>query len=197
MVGHAEGGEDAAWRVGEQLVDRVPLVILYHLHAQLVQAKPHTEREAGEDEAGDDAGACQNLGMKEMNEPAQVSTARSLPLYVGAGGIATASHYAFTLTAVEGLAWPPLLASIGGFGIGAAIKYWLNYRLTFRSREKHLEAAPRFAGTLLLLLVANAAVFALLHELLGLHYIPAQVLTTAILIVPGYLASRYWVFARC
>jgi len=119
---------------------------------------------------------------------------RSLPLYVGAGGIATASHYAVTTAAVELAHWRPILASIAGFAVGAVVKYWLNYSVAFRSTARHSVASLRFAVALALLFALNAAVFAVLNEGLKLHYLVAQVATTIILIWPGYRLHRQWVF---
>jgi len=119
---------------------------------------------------------------------------RSLPLYVGAGGIATASHYAVTTIAVEAGHIRPVLASAAGFAVGALIKYWLNYTVAFRSTARHSVASVRFAVALAVLFALNAVVFALLNEGLNLHYLIAQVATTIILIWPGYRLHRQWVF---
>jgi putative flippase GtrA len=121
----------------------------------------------------------------------------SIPIYLGAGGIATASHYATTIAAVELLGVLPLAASALGFAVGAGVKYWLNYFVAFRSDERHAVAVPRFALMLALLFLLNAAFFAALHQGLGLHYMLAQVLTTGLIIPPGYLLSRLWVFRAC
>ena len=118
----------------------------------------------------------------------------SIPMYLGAGGIATASHYATTLALVELVHVEPLTGSAGGFAVGAAVKYWLNYFVAFRSVEPHSAAMPRFAGMLVVLFILNAAFFVFFNESLGLHYTIAQVLTTGALIPPGYLLSRLWVF---
>jgi putative flippase GtrA len=122
---------------------------------------------------------------------------RSVPMYVGAGGIATACHYAATIASVELLGIPPLAASAGGFAVGAVVKYWLNYSVAFRSQASHRSASPRFAVALALLMAANTVLFGLLQGGLGLHYILAQVLTTALLVPPGYAIHRYWVFRAC
>ena len=121
----------------------------------------------------------------------------SIPMYVGAGGIATASHYATTITAVELFGVMPLAASALGFAFGAVVKYWLNYSVAFRSTGPHAVALPRFAVMLGILFVLNAAFFALLHQAAGFHYMLAQVATTVMLIPPGYLLSRLWVFRAC
>lgn len=122
---------------------------------------------------------------------------RGVPLYVGAGGIATGSHYVVTVAAVELAAASPLSASILGFSVGAFVKYWLNYSIAFRSRAGHASAAMRFAGMLTVMWVFNAVLFTLLSRNMGLHYLVAQLTTTILLIAPGYLISRYWVFKSC
>ena len=120
----------------------------------------------------------------------------SIPMYVGAGGIATGSHYVLTIAAVELLGVHPVAASAAGFAVGALVKYYLNYFVAFRSGEPHAAAIPRFVLMLGALLALNTALFALLLQGAGLHYMVAQVLTTLLLIPPGYLASRLWVFRR-
>jgi putative flippase GtrA len=119
---------------------------------------------------------------------------RSLPVYVGSGGIATASHYGVTIASVELLGIAPVVATMLGFTVGAVIKYWLNYSVAFRSRARHGRAVARYVIALLALLALNTLVFALLQKGTGLHYILAQALTTILLIPPGYMIHRQWVF---
>lgn len=119
---------------------------------------------------------------------------RSLPLYVGSGGVATAGHYAVTFAAVELFSVPPIPASAIGFTTGAAIKYWLNYSVAFRSRALHRHAMVRYAAALLAMLALNTLVFGLLEGRLGVQYMLAQAITTILLIPPGYVLFREWVF---
>jgi putative flippase GtrA len=119
---------------------------------------------------------------------------RSLPLYVGTGGVATASHYVVTVASVEVFAVAPIVASVMGFATGAAIKYWLNYSMAFASRARHARAMVRFALALALLMALNTALFALFQRGLGMHYLLAQAITTILLIAPGYVIHREWVF---
>jgi len=118
----------------------------------------------------------------------------SLPLYVGAGGIATACHYCTTTLAVELAEIRPLVATIFGFSVGALVKYWLNYTLAFRSTAPHATTSSRFIVALALLMVINTVVFAILNEGFGIHYLIAQVATTIVLIGPGYWLHKEWVF---
>ena len=127
--------------------------------------------------------------------PATPGHRRSLPIYVAAGFLSTGGHYAVTIASVELADAPPLAASAVGFCVGAAIKYALNYFFAFRSAEQHSVALVKFAVTLGVMFTLNALFFALLHQVAGLYYIVAQVLTTGLLVPPGYLLSRLWVFA--
>jgi putative flippase GtrA len=121
---------------------------------------------------------------------------RSLPLYIGSGGVATACHYAFTVFTVEVLGMQPVAASAGGFVVGAVAKYYLNYTYAFRSTLRHSHAMARYVASIALLFVLNAAIFAGFQEGLGMYYMLAQVITTGLLILPGYFLSRRWVFRR-
>ena len=119
---------------------------------------------------------------------------RSLPMYVGAGGIATASHYATVIAGVEGLHLEPVVATTIGFCVGAVVKYWLNYTAAFASRAPHGRALARFVVALFAFLLLNTALFWVLQEKLGVYYLLAQAITTVALIPPGYLLHRAWVF---
>ncbi len=118
----------------------------------------------------------------------------SVPAYVGAGGVATAAHYAVTIVAVELLGVVPIAASAAGFATGAVVKYWLNYSVAFRSSARHAGAMARFAFALAALMALNTLLFAAFQRGLGLHYLVAQALTTILLIPPGYVIHRRWVF---
>src|SRR3954463_11029934 len=107
----------------------------------------------------------------------QVGHRRSVPVYIGAGGIATASHYAVTIAAVELLGVPPLAATAAGFVVGSALKYWLNYSVAFRSRARHSHAMTRFVAASGVMLALNTALFASIQQGFGLQYVIAQVIT--------------------
>ena len=119
---------------------------------------------------------------------------RSFVMYIVSGVASVATHYAFTIAAVELLGWRALIATSVGFMVGAVTKYFMNYFLAFASEEPHLQAIPRFTVMLLTLFAANGAIFWALHDHYGLHYMLAQVVTTGFLIPVGYAVNRYWVF---
>jgi putative flippase GtrA len=122
-----------------------------------------------------------------------VAHRRSIPIYVGAGGIATASHYAFTVAAVELFGMAPLWAATLGYATGAIVKYCLNYTIAFRSTAPHRHAVARYLLAQACLLALNSLFFELLQRA-GMHYMVAQGLTTLLLIAPGYVKHRAWVF---
>jgi putative flippase GtrA len=119
---------------------------------------------------------------------------RSFALYVASGVASVATHYTFTIAAVEIFGVRALIATSAGFVVGAVTKYLMNYFLAFESEAPHAAAVPRFVVMLLALFAANAAIFWALNEHAGLHYLVAQVITTVILVPVGYVINRAWVF---
>lgn len=110
------------------------------------------------------------------------------------GAVGTLAHYLLLWLLVATQLAAPVAASTAGAIVGALVNYQLNYRLTFASRRAHREALPRFmlvaAGGVLL----NAAVMWCATGLLALHWLPAQLLATGIVLVGGYLANCAWTF---
>lgn len=111
------------------------------------------------------------------------------------GAVGTAAHYGLLLALVEGLGAAPLAGSVAGFGLGAVVNYSLNRLFVFRSGRAHREALPRFVVVALAGLGWNALLMALLTAL-GLHYLVAQILTTALLLLWHYGAHAVWTFRR-
>jgi len=114
--------------------------------------------------------------------------------YAGAGAVGTGVHYATLITLVHNAVASPVAASTFGAIGGAIVNYALNYRLTFDSRRAHRTAAPRFALVAAAGIALNAGVLAALLALFGPHYLVAQVVATAAVLVVGYLANRAWTF---
>ncbi len=114
--------------------------------------------------------------------------------YVVAGVAATGTHYAVMMALVAWAKSPEVVASCAGFLAGACVKYPLNYWGVFASRQRHRIAVPRFVLALGVSFVLNAALFALLLQLLDVHYMVSQVLTTGAVLLVNYLLARYWIF---
>ena len=114
--------------------------------------------------------------------------------FTGVGVIATAAHYAVLVALVQGVGAGAVAASAAGCLVGAAVSYVLNYRFTFVSDRRHRVAAPIFFLLAGLGLILNTVLMAGLTAGLGLHYLPAQVLVTGVLLVWNFFAHQRWTF---
>jgi putative flippase GtrA len=120
---------------------------------------------------------------------------RSLATFLVVGGFATGLQYAIMalLMALAGV--PALAASNTGFAISAVAHYLLNAKLTFRSERSHASTLPRFAVTAALGLGINSLLLSLLIAA-GLHPAPAQILTTAGVLIWNYTLNALWTFKK-
>lgn len=113
--------------------------------------------------------------------------------FLAAGAIGTVGHYALLIATVSVLGLAPVIGATMGASLGALTNYVLNYRYTFISNVKHVVALPRF------LLLAGVGIFlnafivgALVY--FGFHYLAAQVVATAGVLVLNYFVSKTWIF---
>lgn len=120
---------------------------------------------------------------------------RSLASFLLVGGFATGLQYAIMALLMALAGMPALTASNIGFGISAVVNYLLNARLTFRSERSHASTLPRFAITAALGLAINSLLLSLLIAA-GLHPAPAQVLTTAGVLIWNYTLNALWTFKK-
>jgi putative flippase GtrA len=115
--------------------------------------------------------------------------------YTGAGALATLSHYAVLMAAVEWLRVLPALAAGAGACVGAAVSYAFNRRFTFAASTRHARAVPRFVMVALVLAALNAAGVDLGTRVLGWPYLAAQVACTIVLLFAGFVMHRHWSFS--
>jgi putative flippase GtrA len=119
---------------------------------------------------------------------------RGLSRYALIGLAATTVHYVLLVVLVEAAAAPPGPAALMGALLGAGVAYLGNRRYTFsNSAMPHGQAAPRFAAIAVLGALANAGVVAG-GVALGLHYLLAQALATAVVMLATYHLNRVWTF---
>ena len=100
------------------------------------------------------------------------------------------------LALVEGVGAPPLAGAAAGFALGALVNYALARRLVFASTRSHAQALPRFFAVALTGLAWTALLMSVFMGGLGLHYLLAQVLTTALLLLWHYGGNALWTFRR-
>lgn len=121
--------------------------------------------------------------------------ARQFSAFVVVGLIAAVAHYGVLIGLVEAKAMRPVPATLLGFLAGALVSYLLNRRFSFASDRPHREAAWRFAVVSSVGFGLTGLIMAVLTGPLGAPYLPAQVLTTGIVLFWNFVANRYWTFS--
>ncbi len=115
--------------------------------------------------------------------------------FSGVGVFATLVHGLALNLLVLGAGLHPTLANVGAFLSAFSISYLGHYYFSFRSRQDHVSAALKFFIAALIGLTLNTLTFAIMVNLLQLHYMIA--FTAVIFILPPvmFLISRKFVFA--
>ena len=110
------------------------------------------------------------------------------------GGLATICQYAVLIGLVEAVGTDPVIASAIGAFFGAILNYFLNKTTTFKSTAKHKTTGPRFVLVATTAMTLNAVLMALFTKAFSLPYIPAQIITTGLIVLFTYNANRIWTF---
>ena len=121
--------------------------------------------------------------------------ARQFAAFFGVGIAAAIVHYGLLIALVEGVAAEPVPATLVGYVAGGSSPYALNRRHTYESTRPHREATWRFA---LVAFVGFLLTWAFMHaftEWLAAPYLPAQLVTTGIVMLWSFLAHKAWTFA--
>ncbi len=115
--------------------------------------------------------------------------------FFGVGIAAAAVHYATLISLVEIGRLAPVPATLAGYVTGGIVSYWLNHRHTYDSSRSHAEAGWRFV---LVAGVGFLCTWGLMHvfvDQIGWPYLPAQVLTTGIVLGWSFVAHKFFTFA--
>ena len=89
----------------------------------------------------------------------------------------------------------PLSANIAARCVSASVNFSANRRFVFRDKGPLAASAIRYAALALGILICNSALLFLLTSELGLHPIPAKLLTETALFLFSYLAQKKIIFA--
>ena len=119
---------------------------------------------------------------------------RQIGSFLGVGVISTAIHYAILIGLVQIGGFEPVPSALCGFVIGGVVSYLLNRRHTFGSERPHKEAAWRFASVAGVAFVITYALMLLFVRAWLLPYIPAQMVTTGVVMIWTFAANRLWTF---
>ncbi len=120
-------------------------------------------------------------------------TAVLLLRYAGVGGLATAAHWVLLALLVESAGMAPWLASGCGAVLGAQVAFVGNRRYTFGHAGPLWPAWWRFMGTALLGAGVGMAIVAA-GVALGAHYLLAQAVATALVLLLTFAVNRVWAF---
>lgn len=119
---------------------------------------------------------------------------RQFGAFFGVGLVAAVVHYGLLIALVEGRGIDPVPATLAGYVAGGVVSYILNRRLTYRSDRPHGEATWRFALVAFVGFLLTGAFMHVFVTWAGAPYLPAQVVTTGIVLVWSFLANRIWTF---
>jgi putative flippase GtrA len=114
--------------------------------------------------------------------------------FSGVGAIGTAAHYATLIFVIQMFHANAVLASSTGAVVGALVNYFLNYSFTFRSSKRHHEALTKFLVIASVGFLLNGTMMALLTETASMHYLPAQLITTATVLMWTFTGNHRWTF---
>jgi putative flippase GtrA len=133
---------------------------------------------------------------KPGHSPSAGGLARQFSRFAGVGLVAALFHYTALIGLVEGWSWTPVKATLIGYLLGGLVSYWLNRRHVFQSDRPHHQAAWRFV---FVALAGFGLTFAFMHlfvEIWRLPYLPAQFVTTGLIVLWSFIANRLWTFAE-
>jgi putative flippase GtrA len=119
---------------------------------------------------------------------------RRFILYAAVGASGTAVQYLILFALVNLFATPAPIASTAGAIAGAIVNYLLNFHLTFVGNSNHRSAAPKFFTTSALGVALNFVLMSAQTKLLGVHYILAQLVSTATVLFVTFIVNASWSF---
>ncbi len=110
------------------------------------------------------------------------------------GGVGTLVQYLVLTAGVELFAVNPVVSSCVGYGLGFLVNYLLNFYFTFNLKAGHRAALIRYFSLSLFGFFLNLALVYLAINIVAMHYIPGQILATAVVFLSNYVLSSRWAF---
>ncbi len=132
--------------------------------------------------------------IDRMFDPSHRILMRQFLGFAAVGVVGTAAHFSTLLILVQKFQADPVWSSVIGFIVGAAVNYFLSYRVVFRSRKRHVEAMSQFFSVAGVGLLLNAAIMAFAVQTLGWHYLVSQILATGTVLLWNFAGNRFWTF---
>lgn len=123
-----------------------------------------------------------------------ITLLRQFGSFFGVGLVAAVAHYGVLIGGVELAHINPVPATLAGYVLGGIVSYILNRRHTYRSDRPHEEAGWRFAIVAGVGFLLTYGLMTLLVDRWQVSYLPAQILTTGLVLVWSFFAHKFWSF---
>jgi len=116
-------------------------------------------------------------------------------LFAAVGGLCTGIQYLILVYLVSMHDWHATAASSLGFITSASVNYLLNYKITFRSRNPHASALPRFLVISGIGLGLNGVILQAGIAYTSVPYLWCQVAATVVVLCWNFVGSLKWSYA--
>ena len=113
--------------------------------------------------------------------------------YIVSGFIAVVVHYSSLFILVsQGL--DPILATSLGFALAIVVNYISQYYWVFNTSRPHRHTFPSYVGVTVAMMGTNASIFWFASAKLDWHYMFAQAVATAAVVVLNFTINRRFTF---
>ena len=119
---------------------------------------------------------------------------RQFTAFFGVGLVAAVAHFGTLVGLVERAHLAPVPATLWGYVFGGVTSYLLNRRHTYASDRPHREAGWRFGMVALVGFGVTYVLMSLFTGAFGWPYLPAQILTTGVVLGWSFFAHKVWTF---
>jgi putative flippase GtrA len=119
---------------------------------------------------------------------------RQMTAFAGVGVLTAVAHYGVLIGLVEAGGFDPVPATLLGYVAGGVLSYTLNRRVTYASDRPHSETGWRFAVVAGIGFVLTGSFMHVFTNWLGAPYLPAQIVTTGVVLFWSFLAHKLWTF---
>ena len=123
-----------------------------------------------------------------------MSLRRQVSAFVIVGLIATGLHYAALIGLKELAGVAVIPATLTGYVLGGLVSYILTRRHVFQSERRHDEAGWRFGIVAAVGFCLTWGFMRLFVTFLAAPYLPAQMVTTVVVMFWSFAANRFWTF---
>lgn len=126
-----------------------------------------------------------------MNDPMLQKALR----YLVAGGTALLVHLAVLTVLVEYFGWSELVSTSIGFICATPVNFHLQRTWVFKSNGNYFSEFTKYSLVTVSTFLLNGLIFSLLHSLLGVQYVVAQLITTAVVLLANFTINTLFTFS--